>query len=164
MEIPGTTFYSLQKGPASAEANNPHKGMKIINLDNELNDFADTAAAIANLDLVISVDTAVVHLAGALGKPVWTLLHFAPDWRWLLNRNDSPWYPRPRQNAVARPDGLVRRGLANGLAGRAGMQLFRHTKGNNWPELFEKVKNALLQTVNDSGMLTTKHKRILIAT
>ncbi|MCP3907085.1 MAG: glycosyltransferase family 9 protein, partial [Oceanicoccus sp.] len=112
MEIPGTSFYSLQKGPASAEANNPPKGLEIINLDNEINDFADTAAAIAYLDLVISVDTAVVHLAGALGKPVWTLLHFAPDWRWLLNRNDSPWYP--------------------------GMQLFRHTKGNDWTELFEK--------------------------
>ncbi len=123
MEIPGTTFYSLQKGQASAEVINTPKGVKIVNLDNELNDFADTAAAIANLDLVISVDTAVVHLAGALGKPVWTLLHFAPDWRWLLNRNDSPWYPS--------------------------MHLFRQTKLNDWTEVFEKVKQRLQNIVKD---------------
>ncbi|MHC4269735.1 MAG: tetratricopeptide repeat protein, partial [Planctomycetota bacterium] len=72
--IRGLSFYSLQKGQASVEANNPPKGMNIINLDSELNDFADTAAAIINLDLVISVDTSVAHLAGAIGKPVWTLL------------------------------------------------------------------------------------------
>ena len=58
-----------------------------------LHDFSDTAALIENLDLVISIDTSVAHLAGALGKPVWTLLPFVPDWRWLLNRDDSPWYP-----------------------------------------------------------------------
>ena len=94
--IRGLTFYSLQKGPASVEANNPPKGMNIINLDNELNDFSDTAAAIGNLDLVISVDTSVAHLAGAIGKPVWTLLPFVPDWRWFLKHNDSPWYPSMR--------------------------------------------------------------------
>jgi ADP-heptose:LPS heptosyltransferase len=61
-----------------------------------LTDFTETAALISNLDLVISVDTAVAHLAGALGKPVWLLLAFAPDWRWLLDRSDSPWYPTAR--------------------------------------------------------------------
>ena len=61
-----------------------------------LNDFSDTAAAVAQLDLVISVDTSVAHLAGALGKPVWVLLPFCPDWRWLLERDDSPWYPTAR--------------------------------------------------------------------
>jgi len=67
-----------------------------MNLADELNDFTDTAGVIENLDLVISVDTAVLHLAGAMGKPVWALLTFAPDWRWMLNREDSPWYPTMR--------------------------------------------------------------------
>lgn len=68
----------------------------VIDLTGEIRDFADTAALIQNLDLVISIDTAVAHLAGALGKPVWTLLPFVPDWRWLLDREDSPWYPTMR--------------------------------------------------------------------
>ena len=63
----------------------------------ELSDFADTAALVYGLDLVISIDSAVAHLAGALGKPVWLLNRFNPCWRWLLNRNDSPWYPTLRQ-------------------------------------------------------------------
>jgi hypothetical protein len=133
-DIPGITFYSIQKGPASIEISSPPEGMKIVNLEKGLNDFADTAAVMANLDLIISTDTAVVHLAGAIGKPVWTLLHFVPDWRWMLKRDDSPWYPRPRQNAI---------GLANGLAGRAGMRLFRQTRPNNWAGVFEQVKKAL---------------------
>ncbi len=62
----------------------------------ELTDFAQTAGAIANLDLVISVDTAVAHLAGAMGKRAWIMLPFVPDWRWLLEREDSPWYPTAR--------------------------------------------------------------------
>jgi hypothetical protein len=95
--------------------------MKIINMDNDLNDFTDTAAVIDNLDLVISVDTAVVHLAGAIGTPVWTLLPFAPDWRWLLKRNDSPWYP--------------------------GMRLFRQTRLKDWGGVFEQVKKALLYEI-----------------
>jgi hypothetical protein len=142
--IHGITFYSLQKGPASKEILNPPEGMEIINLDNDLNDFADTAGIMQNLDLVISTDTAVVHLAGAIGKPVWTLLHSAPDWRWFLSREDSPWYPCPRQNDVARPDGLVGQGQANGLAGLAGMRLFRQTTHNDWAYVFEKVKQRLL--------------------
>ncbi len=133
--IHGITFYSLQKGPASREVLTPPEGMRIINLDNDLKDFADTAAVMKNLDLVISTDTAVVHLAGALGKPIWTLLHSAPDCRWFLNREESPWYPRPRQNDV---------GLANGLARQAGMCLFRQTKHNDWTEVFEQVKQRLL--------------------
>ncbi|MEE9604259.1 MAG: tetratricopeptide repeat protein [Candidatus Scalindua sp.] len=116
--IPGLVFYSLQKEPASTEACNPPENMKLINLENELNDFADTAAVIANLDLVISVDTAVAHLAGGLGKPVWNLLFFSPDWRWLRNRNDSSWYP--------------------------GMRLFRQTRLNDWAGVFEQVKKALI--------------------
>ena len=116
-DIPGLTFYSLQKGTASAEAFNPPEKMKLINLESELNDFTDTTAVIANLDLVISVDTAVAHLAGSIGKPIWNLLYFAPDWRWLQNRDDSPWYP--------------------------GMRLFRQTRPNDWSGVFEQVKKAL---------------------
>ena len=66
------------------------------NAARELKDFSDTAGLIENLDLVITVDTSVAHLAGALGKPVWILLPFAPDWRWLLDRSDSPWYSGAR--------------------------------------------------------------------
>lgn len=93
-EVKGISFYSLQRGPASHEAvsgpfqfagNQPQTG-----------DFADTAAAISNLDLIVSVDTSVAHLAGALGKPVWILLPVRSDWRWLTDRDDSPWYPTAR--------------------------------------------------------------------
>jgi ADP-heptose:LPS heptosyltransferase len=87
-------FYPLQKGPAGAQP--VPAGWKLIDLAGELEDFADTAALLCNLDLVITVDTAVAHLAGALGKPVWNLLTYAPDWRWQLNREDSPWYPTMR--------------------------------------------------------------------
>jgi len=88
-------YVSLQKDlrPADAE---PLRSSSVIDLAGELDDFADTAAAMVNLDLVISVDTAVAHLAGAIGKPVWILLPFSPDWRWLLDRRDSPWYPTAR--------------------------------------------------------------------
>jgi ADP-heptose:LPS heptosyltransferase len=65
-------------------------------LGGELEDFDDTAAIVSRLDLVVSVDTSLAHLAGALGKPVWILLPFLPDWRWLLDREDSPWYPTAR--------------------------------------------------------------------
>jgi ADP-heptose:LPS heptosyltransferase len=68
----------------------------ILYFGDALKNFSDTAALISNLDLVISVDTSVAHLAGALAKPVWVLLPFVPDWRWLLDRNDSPWYPTAR--------------------------------------------------------------------
>jgi tetratricopeptide (TPR) repeat protein len=70
--------------------------MTIDNLGPEFSDFADTAAAIAHLDLVVSIDTSVAHLAGAMGKPVYLLLPHVPDWRWLLRRTDSPWYPTMR--------------------------------------------------------------------
>jgi hypothetical protein len=96
LQINEVTFYSLQKGEAAGQAKNPTKGMKLIDYTDEMRDFSDTAAFIENLDLIISVDTAVAHLAGALGKPVWTLLPFAPDWRWMLHREDSPWYPTMR--------------------------------------------------------------------
>ncbi|MGD0390491.1 MAG: tetratricopeptide repeat-containing glycosyltransferase family protein [Tepidisphaeraceae bacterium] len=95
-QMPGARFFSLQKGAAAAETKTPPAGMELVDWTAELKDFADTAALIANLDLVIAVDTAVVHLAGAMGKPVWTLLPYVPAWRWLLERQDSPWYPSMR--------------------------------------------------------------------
>ena len=94
--VPGVRFFSLQKGPTASQTQNPPLAMDLIDWTDELNDFADTAALIANLDLVISVDTAVAHLAGAMAKPVWTLLPFVPDWRWLRQRHDTPWYPTMR--------------------------------------------------------------------
>jgi len=89
-------FYSLQKGYAAAEARQPPAGFDLIDWTDEIEDFADTAALVENLDLVISSDTAVVHLAGAMGKPVWVLLPFAPGVFWMLGRSDSPWYPTMR--------------------------------------------------------------------
>jgi ADP-heptose:LPS heptosyltransferase len=83
----------------------------------EIGDFADTAAILTHLDLVISIDTAIVHLAGAMGKPVWTLLSFAPDWRWLLERDDSPWYPT--------------------------MRLFRQPRAGDWASVFAEVENSV---------------------
>jgi Flp pilus assembly protein TadD len=96
-EASGISFISLQKGEPAAQAAHPPAGMALHDFTADLHDFADTAALIDGLDLVISVDTAVAHLAGALGKPVWLLNRFDTDWRWLLNRDDSPWYPTLRQ-------------------------------------------------------------------
>ncbi len=86
-----TCFISLQKGERSTEA--APAGMELLRLGDELKDFSDTAALIDALDLLICVDTSVAHLAGALGKPAWVLLPYVPDWRWLLEREDTPWYP-----------------------------------------------------------------------
>ena len=96
--IPGVRLFGLQKGPAAdlLEREGPPPGMAIDNLGPEFSDFSDTAAAIAHLDLVVSIDTSVAHLAGAMGKPVYLLLPHVPDWRWLLERPDSPWYPSMR--------------------------------------------------------------------
>jgi hypothetical protein len=93
---PDVVFYSLQKWDPQREAARQPAGMKLIDAAEKLFDFSDSAAVIANLDLVIAVDTAIAHLAGAMGKPVWTMLPFAPDFRWMLDRPDSPWYPTMR--------------------------------------------------------------------
>jgi tetratricopeptide (TPR) repeat protein len=114
------SFYSLQKGEAGKQAKNSFEGMNFIDYMDEVHDFADTAALIENLDLIVSVDTAVAHLAGALGKQVWTLLPFAPDWRWMLNREDSPWYPT--------------------------MRLFRQPSPGDWKSVIDKIKDELCKT------------------
>lgn len=93
--LPGVRLVSLQKGAGEDEALSPPAGMRVLAVGSELSDFGDTAAVVANLDLVISVDTAVAHLAGALAVPCWVLLpHYKTDWRWLKDRSDTPWYPR----------------------------------------------------------------------
>ncbi|MBO0736770.1 MAG: tetratricopeptide repeat protein [Alphaproteobacteria bacterium] len=102
-EVSGVSFVSLQKDGPAAQAANPPPGMVLHDFTGKLHDFEDTAALIVNLDLVISVDTSVAHLAGALGKPVWLLNRFDTCWRWLLNRDDSPWYPTLRQFRQPRP-------------------------------------------------------------
>jgi tetratricopeptide (TPR) repeat protein len=95
--MPGVQLYSLQKEPRSEDGEVlTSLGYDIIDLAPALGDFADTAAAVAALDLVIAVDTSVAHLAGALGRPVWMLTPYALDWRWLRDREDSPWYPTMR--------------------------------------------------------------------
>lgn len=93
--IPGVQLFSIQKGPA-ADALAVPDGMSLINLSPDIHNFADTAAIAAHLDLVICVDTSVAHLCGATARPTWVLLPFSPDWRWLLQREDSPWYPTLR--------------------------------------------------------------------
>jgi hypothetical protein len=87
---------SLQKGPAQAQIGAYWGRAPLVNLGPELRDFGDTMAVLDSLDLVVTVDTVVAHLAGAMGKPVWLMLPFAPDWRWQLDRADSPWYPTAR--------------------------------------------------------------------
>jgi len=94
--LPRVALVSLQKGPGQAQIGNYWGSAPLINLGPEIHDYADTIAIVDNLDLVVTVDTSVGHLAGAMGKRVWIMLPFAPDWRWLLNRKDSPWYPTAR--------------------------------------------------------------------
>jgi hypothetical protein len=114
-------FYSLQFGDAAAQTATPPPGIKLTDPTGQIEDFADTAALIAELDLIMSVDTAVAHLAGAMGKPIWLLLPFSPDFRWLLNRDDTPWYPT--------------------------MRLFRQTKLGEWADVIDRAARALLQSI-----------------
>jgi Flp pilus assembly protein TadD len=96
IDVDNVDFFSLQVGPSAQELQSEGLGNRIRDLWPFLTDFAETAAALSCMDLLISVDTAVAHLGGTLGIPVWTLVPFAPDWRWLTVRNDSPWYPSMR--------------------------------------------------------------------
>lgn len=117
--IPNTQFFSLQKGIANSSLAelSPSERVNVIDLTRELDDFADSAALLANLDLLITVDTSLAHLAGAIGIPTWLVLPFSPDWRWLLERTDSPWYPS--------------------------IKLYRQTSAGNWDSVFSNVKNDL---------------------
>ena len=116
----------MQKGGKPGDLERLENEFKIINAGQEFGDFADTAGMIANLDLVISVDTAVAHLAGALGKPCWVLLpDYKADWRWLAERTDTPWYPN-------------------------GMRLFRQAEMGNWRSVIAEVLVALERTVQET--------------
>ena len=106
------TYVSLQRDVRAADAIVLQQHTDLLQFSDELKTFSDTAALISNLDLIISVDTSVAHLAGALAKPVWVLLPFIPDWRWLLDREDSPWYPTARlfrQDDSREWDNVIRR-------------------------------------------------------
>ncbi len=123
--VDGVNFISLQKGAGEDEAKRPPDGLHLTHLGSQLTDFADTAAVIANLDLVICVDTAVAHLAGALGKSCWVLLpDYKTDWRWMTERTDSPWYPGT-------------------------MRLFRQHAMGDWNAVMGEVAAALAQRVQN---------------
>ena len=115
--VAGTTFYSLQFGAGAEQMKQLSTDVTLIDLGEELKDFANLAAIVANLDLVISIDSSVAHLAGAMGKPVWILLNKGCDWRWFLDREDSPWYPTAR--------------------------LFRQRVPGDWEEVVKRVEQEL---------------------
>jgi len=121
----GVRFVSLQKGATAEDARTLSARPDIVNLGQELVDLADTAAVVSQLDLVVCVDTAVAHLAGALGKRVWVMVAQPSDWRWMKEREDSPWYPT--------------------------MRLFRQRRPGDWPEVVERLKHALHQCLHEDA-------------
>lgn len=116
---PGVTFFSVQKGPTEGCALTPPAGMDMVSLSAEINDFEDTAAILAEVDLLISIDSSPIHLAGALGCEAWVMLPLLPDWRWLQDRDDTPWYPSVR--------------------------LFRQTEWARWDQVIDRVAAALAE-------------------
>ncbi|MCR4376890.1 MAG: tetratricopeptide repeat protein [Rhodospirillales bacterium] len=116
-KVPGCTFINLQIGDSAKQL--ADVDWPIMDMTQHVEDYADTAALVSELDLVITVDTSVAHVAGALGKPVWVMLPHAPDWRWLREREDSPWYPS--------------------------MKLFRQSKRRDWPGVVARVYAALME-------------------
>ena len=125
LDLPGTDFISLQKGPAAQDIQDLSLAPLLRDMGSGFRDFADTAVVLRDLDLIITVDTSVAHFAGAMARPVWVLLPYAPDWRWMLRRDDSPWYPS--------------------------MTLFRQTSPGDWPELFTRVRQALIRKLRSFG-------------
>jgi hypothetical protein len=119
LTVPGCSFVSLQLGPPARQMVG-HDAL--IDVSDRLTEWNDTAELIAGLDLVIAVDTAVAHLAGALGRPVWMLNRFDTCWRWLLEREDTPWYPT--------------------------MRLFRQTRKGEWAPVVQRARNALADWAN----------------
>ena len=126
-DIPGVSLVNLQMGAPAEQIKNAAGGLHLHDFMGEVQDFADTAALIANLDLVITVDTAAAHLAGAMGKPVWILSRFDGCWRWLLEREDSPWYPTARLFRQTRPGdwSVPLQSVAAALRGLAGEPLLQ---------------------------------------
>ena len=116
-KLEGIHLISLQRGPGTEQLSSFAAAIHVVDFDEASGPFMDTAAIMINIDLVISSDSAVAHLAGALGVPVWVALPAVPDWRWLLKRDDSPWYPT--------------------------MRLFRQTRAGNWDDVFERIVGEL---------------------
>lgn len=119
LALSGLRFYSLQKDPRPEDAARLRGDRRIVDLAPDLGDFRDTAAIVQHLDLVVTVDTAVAHLAGALGKPTWLLLARVPDWRWGMTGDRSPWYPT--------------------------MRLFRQSRRGDWSDVLAAVERSLVQ-------------------
>jgi tetratricopeptide (TPR) repeat protein len=120
-QCPGIGLYGLQKPDHEPAIPDCLKSGLVTNLGEHFKDFSDTAGAIAHMDLVISVDTSVLHLACAMGKPTWALIPYVPDWRWMLNRQDSPWYPT--------------------------LRLFRQAQAGQWQPVFKAITESLHHTV-----------------
>ena len=116
LALPGIAWFSLQQGDPAAQIAAARGAENIVPLP-EGTPLVDTAALLAELDLIITVDTSIAHLAGALGRPAWVLLPFAPDWRWQLVREDSPWYPT--------------------------LRLFRQSRPGDWPSVIARVRTEL---------------------
>jgi hypothetical protein len=117
--VPGASFYSLQVGPAAAEAAAPPAGLRLVDHTARIRDFSDSAALISLLDVVLTIDTSVCHLAGAMGVPTWVMLAFAADWRFHLERSDNPWYPT--------------------------MRLFRQPRDGDWAGVVDQVLAELMR-------------------
>ncbi len=126
LDLPGVTFISLQKGGGRADLERLGGRLPVgfRDVGDGLADLADTAAVVTQLDLVIAVDSAVAHLAGALGQAVWTLVRAESEWRWMLERTDSPWYPT--------------------------MRLFRQKRAGDWSDVVAALRAALQQTVREA--------------
>ncbi|MFV1966392.1 MAG: FkbM family methyltransferase [Pirellulaceae bacterium] len=127
--IPGVRLFSLQKGPGVDQIAMLHEAFEVIDfgdeLDGEAGPFMDTMAIMKNMDLIVTSDTSIPHLAGALDLPVWMALSVAPDWRWLLERDDSPWYPS--------------------------MRLFRQQQLGDWEEVFARIADALRHRISPAS-------------
>jgi Flp pilus assembly protein TadD len=128
-ELPGVRLFSLQVGPGAEQLHESGAHFPVTDLSSHFDpaSFQDAGAAVAALDLIITVDSALAHLAGALGKPVWVLLPYAPDWRWLRERQDSPWYPT--------------------------MRLFRQPRPGDWNAVFHQVADALARQLSDEATI-----------
>jgi ADP-heptose:LPS heptosyltransferase len=111
------SFFSLQLGPAAKQLQQPPPGLNITDLSAQIDKFDDTAAILAQLDLLITIDSAPAHLAGAMGRPGWVLLTHSPDFRWLTDRTDSPWYPS--------------------------LRLYRQPRHNQWDPVMDKIAQDL---------------------
>jgi ADP-heptose:LPS heptosyltransferase len=123
-KVAGVSLISLQTGPGREQLDSLAKPFPLVDLGQRLGDFYATAALVRNLDLVITCDSAPAHLAGALGVPTWVALAATPDWRWLLARSDSPWYPS--------------------------MRLFRQA-GGGWEGVFEEIQSELAERARERG-------------